>query len=182
MKYSKVACAFTVCCLWLNSCNKHLALQGWWRRWLWAVPGQRESQVHSSPSRDPCKGRSVSFFFFCLPNCVSRSHHFGRDCCKCDLFFNPTIEVVTFRLRGWCMLGVFLLTAFTCLGHECQNLLSPCNGIHVCTDWTSVHALIWKSFGGMEPETMLTPQKKSPLPEAQRRFELATLHHARQGA
>ena len=21
---------------------------------------------------------------------------------------NPTIEVVTFRLRGWCMLGVFL--------------------------------------------------------------------------
>ena len=26
-------------------------------------------------------------------------------------FFNPTIEVVTFRLRGWCMLGVFLFQA-----------------------------------------------------------------------
>ena len=35
-----------------------------------------------------------------------------RDICVCDrflfvcLFFNPTIEVVTFRLWGWCMLGV----------------------------------------------------------------------------
>ena len=35
------------------------------------------------------------------------------------LFFNPTIKVVKFRLRGWCMLGVFLLPAFTRLGHEC---------------------------------------------------------------
>ena len=32
------------------------------------------------------------------------------------------------------MLGVFLLLAFTCLGHECQDLLSPCDGMHVCTD------------------------------------------------
>ena len=32
-------------------------------------------------------------------------------------FKNPTIEVVTFSLRGWCMLGVFLLPAFTRLGH-----------------------------------------------------------------
>ena len=49
-------------------------------------------------------------------------------------FFNPTIEVVTFRLRGWCMLGVYLLPAFTRLGHECQDLLSPCDGMHVCTN------------------------------------------------
>ena len=28
-------------------------------------------------------------------------------------FFNPTIKVVTFRFRGWCVLGVFLLPAFT---------------------------------------------------------------------
>ena len=40
-------------------------------------------------------------------------------------FFNPTIEVVTFHFRGWCMLDVFLLPAFTRLGHECHNLLSP---------------------------------------------------------
>ena len=49
------------------------------------------------------------------------------------LFFNPAIEVVKIRLRGWCILGVFLLPAFTRLGHEvsgsfealCQDLLSP---------------------------------------------------------
>ena len=48
--------------------------------------------------------------------------------------FNPTIKVVTFHLRGWCMLGVFLLPAFTRLGHECQDLLSLCDEMHVCTD------------------------------------------------
>ena len=53
--------------------------------------------------------------------------------------FNPTIEVVTFRLRGWCMLYVFLLPTVThlnnsCLGHEYQDLLSPCGGMHVSAD------------------------------------------------
>ena len=48
--------------------------------------------------------------------------------------FNPSIEVVPFRLCGWCMLGVFLLPAFTCLGHDCQDLFSPCDGMHVCLD------------------------------------------------
>ena len=49
-------------------------------------------------------------------------------------FFNPTIRVVTFRLRGWCVLGVFLLPAFARLGHERQDLLSPRDEMHVCTD------------------------------------------------
>ena len=49
-------------------------------------------------------------------------------------FFNPTIEVVTFRLRGSYVLGVFLLPAFTHLGYERQDLLSPCDGMHMCTD------------------------------------------------
>ena len=48
--------------------------------------------------------------------------------------FNPTIEVVTFHLCGWCKLGVFLLPALTRLGHECQDLLSLYDGMHVCTD------------------------------------------------
>ena len=43
-------------------------------------------------------------------------------------------QVVTFHLHGWYMLGVFLLLAFTHLGHECQDLLSLCDGMHVCTD------------------------------------------------
>ena len=54
-----------------------------------------------------------------------------RDFCLCDRFFNPTIKVVTFRLRGWCVLGVFLLPAFTRQGHEHQDLLSPCDEMHV---------------------------------------------------
>ena len=31
-------------------------------------------------------------------------------------------EVVAFCLHGWCILGVFLSPAFTCLGHECRDL------------------------------------------------------------
>ena len=46
-------------------------------------------------------------------------------------FFNPTIMVVTFRLRGWCMLGVFLSQAFTRLRYDCQDLLSPRDGMHI---------------------------------------------------
>ena len=49
-------------------------------------------------------------------------------------FLNLTVEVVTFSLRKWCILCVFLLHAFTCLGHECQDLLNMCDGMHVCTD------------------------------------------------
>ena len=43
--------------------------------------------------------------------------------CLFGFFFYSTIELVTFRLRGWCMLGMFLLPAFTHLGHEYQDLL-----------------------------------------------------------
>ena len=49
-------------------------------------------------------------------------------------FAYVTVEVVTFHLCGWYVLGVFLLPAFTRLGHECQDLLSPCDEKHVCTD------------------------------------------------
>ena len=86
--------------------------------------------------------------------------------CVCDrlglFFFNPTIKVVTFRLRRWCTLGVFLLPAFTRPGHECQDLLSPCNGMHMCTDGISVYTRIRKNLGGTESETMLTPREKIP--------------------
>ena len=49
-------------------------------------------------------------------------------------FSNPTIDVVTFRLHGSCMLGVFLVPAFIRLGHECQDFFSPYGGMHVYTD------------------------------------------------
>ena len=46
------------------------------------------------------------------------------------------------------MLGVFFLPAFTGLGHECQDLLSQCHGMHLCTDWTSVYTLGKRCFFG----------------------------------
>ena len=73
-------------------------------------------------------------FFFCVPSYISGVHHFWVRFLRMWPFFNPTIKVVTFRLRGWCVLGVFLLPAFTRLGHERQDLLSPCDEMHVCTD------------------------------------------------
>ena len=48
--------------------------------------------------------------------------------------FYATTEVVTFHLHGWYMLGVFLLLAFIRLGHDHQDLLSPCDGLHACID------------------------------------------------
>ena len=53
-----------------------------------------------------------------------------------------------------------------------SGFFNPCEGMHVCTDLTSVYTLIRKSFVGTESEAMLTPRgKKSPLPEAQRMVE-----------
>ena len=70
---------------------------------------------------------------------------------------NPTIRVVTFCLRGWCRLGVFLLPAFTRLGHERQDLLSSCDEMHVCTDYT----LIRKSFEGYGVRTHVNLREKN---------------------
>ena len=60
------------------------------------------------------------FFFFAFPSYISGVHHSGWEFCVCDRFFNPTIQVVTFRLRGWCVLGVFFVA-----------------GIHPSRTWTS---------------------------------------------
>ena len=84
----------------------------------------QSSSLYNQPSRT-----SSAF-----PSYISGVHHFWWDFCVYDRFFNPTIKVVTFHLRGWCVLGVFLLPAFTRLGHKRQDLLSPCDEMHVCTD------------------------------------------------
>ena len=77
----------------------------------------------------------VWFFFLCVPQlCLWSSPFLGEIFAYVTVFSNPTIKVVTFRLRGWCVLGVFLLLAFTRLGHERQDLLSPCDEMYVCTD------------------------------------------------
>ena len=94
-------------------------------------------------------------------------------------FCDPTVEVVTFRLHGWCMLMCFFA------------------GIHLSRTWMSrsFESMWWKAcvhilnlglqshpkeFWGMESEPMWTPREKSPLPETQRRVNLATLHHTGQ--
>ena len=56
-----------------------------------------------------------------------------------EIFAYLIMEVVTFCLRGCCMLGVFLLLAFTCLGNECQDLLGLCNGRRVHRRDLSLH-------------------------------------------
>ena len=117
------------------------------------IPNELNSDKFPPMPREHWSASSSSSFFFSFPSYISGVHHFGWDFCVCDrvyffffFFLNPTIEVVTFRLRGWCMLGVLLLPAFTRLGHECQDLLSPCDGMHVCTHYTSVYIFIRKSF------------------------------------
>ena len=65
------------------------------------------------------------FFFFCVSYRL-----------LVVVAFTPTVEVVSFRLRGQCALGMSLLLTFTCLGHECQGILSPCDRTQACTDRT----------------------------------------------
>ena len=58
----------------------------------------------------------LSFFCFAFPSYISGVHHFWVRFLCMRPFFNPTIKVVTH------------------LGHERQDLLSPCDEMHVCTD------------------------------------------------
>ena len=90
------------------------------------------------------------------------------------------------------MLGVFLLAAFTRLGHKCQDLWSPCDEMHVCTDLTSVYTLIRKRFfflggggGWGEVGVRTHVNSKGKIPSTgnnspQRKFEPTTLHPAGQ--
>ena len=77
-------------------------------------------------------------------------------------FFYPSNEAVTFRLHGWCMLGVFLLLAFTHLGHECTGSFESVRW-NVC-----VHRLdlgIYsqpKEFGGKGVRTHVNSKGKIP--------------------
>ena len=93
---------------------------------------------------------SSFLFFLCIPSYISGVHHsfsFGFPAISLGFTILGEFlrmwplkkhflmqEVLTFGLRGWCMLHVFLLLAFTCLGHECQYRLGPYDGVCVCTD------------------------------------------------
>ena len=139
---------------------------------MWAYTGASHSKaIHH------CLDSGFLFFVFCFcfVFCVPQLYLWGSSLFGeifayvtfFFFFFNPTIEGVTFRLRGWCVLGVFLLQAFTRLGHERQDLLSPCDEMHVMCAQTRPRFRLSSErvFGGIEFEPMLTPREKSPLPE-----------------
>ena len=70
------------------------------------------------------------------------------------------------------------------LRHEYQDLLSPWDGLHVCTDQTSVYTLIRKNFREWS-QNPCKLQEKNPLfrkNSPQRRIEPMTLHQAGQRA
>ena len=102
------------------------------------------------------------FFFFCVPQLYLWGSLFLGEIFAYAFFFNPTIKVVTFCLRGWCVLGVFLLPAFTRVEHEHQSM--QWNACAHRLD-LSLYSHLKEFFGGMEFEPMLTPREKSPLPE-----------------
>ena len=94
---------------------------------------------------------------------------------------NPTIEVVTFRLCGGCVLGVFWLPAFTRLRHECQGRLNLCDGMHVHRQDLGLYSHP-KEVLGNGVRTHVTPREISAVLEAQRRIKPAPPHHAGQRA
>ena len=119
---------------WLRSCAVAWSPaldRCWWERWrgrrVWGLC------CVSSPTWSPWSGEWCVLFFLLLRSqlCLWGSLFLVRFL-HMWLFFNPTMEVAAFRLHGWWC--VFLLPAFSQLRHECQDLLSPCDGMHVCTD------------------------------------------------
>ena len=55
---------------------------------------------------------------------TSKEYNFFGEIFAHVIVFRPAIQVLILPLRGWCMQGVFLLLAFTHLGHECQDFNS----------------------------------------------------------
>ena len=124
------------------------------------------------------------FFFFCVPQLYLWGSPFWVRFLRMWPSFNPTIEVVTFRLRGWCMLGVFLLPAFIRPGSECQDLLSPCDGMHVCRLDLGLYSHP-KEFWANGVTTHVNSKGKFPSTgknSPQRRIEPAALYQAGQRA
>ena len=105
------------------------------------------------------------WFFFRSPAISLGFTTLGWDFCECDPFFNPTIKVVTFRLCGWCVLGVFLLPAFTRQDMNVRIFWARAMKCMCAQTWPWFILSSERVFGGMEFEPMLTPREKSLLPE-----------------
>ena len=90
-------------------------------------------------------------------------------------FFFFVFSIQPFIPSSWMgMLSVFLLPAFIRLGHECQDLVSPCDEMHVCTHKTSVYTHIRKSWGGGGERVESDPIKPMTLHQAGQRAQHTT--------
>ena len=128
----------------------------------------------------------MGFSFFCVP----QLHLWGSF--LDEIFVYVTVFLIqplryshSIFVDGACW--VFLLLAFTCLGHECQDLLSPCDGMHVCTDSETRPWFILsfeRVWGGMKLELTLTPREKIACTgkKSQRRLKPMMLHQSGQRA
>ena len=98
-----------------------------------------------------------------FPSYISELHHLGWDFCICDRFFIQPLRQSHSVFAGGAS-WVFLLSAFTHLKHQCQDLLSRAmermfaHSRPRCT-LSSVRVL------GEWNQPMLTPREISPLPE-----------------
>ena len=92
-------------------------------------------------------GKHIIFcFFFCVLQLYPWGSLLGEIlayvtvcCCCCSLFLFVCFFYSNYwdsHIRSSWMVhaGYVLLPIFTRLGHECQDLLSLCDGMHVCTD------------------------------------------------
>ena len=88
----------------------------WSNQWGSHIPfSWIENEKHVAPWRQiRAKSETITVLF--LPKPVCRHTIVGI-----------LQDVATFRLRGWCMLGVFLSPAFSCLGHECHTICPKVN-------------------------------------------------------
>ena len=97
-------------------------------------------------------------FFFCIPQLYVWGSQFWERFLHMWPFSNPTIEVVTFHLRGWCIMGVFVAG----IDHSRTWMSGSLESMR----WNAcVHRLDLglyshpKEFWGMESEPMLTPRE-----------------------
>ena len=76
-------------------------------RWSWQDSvitwNSNEGGTHDTTSMHLSQFFLLFFFVLRSPAISLGFTTFGWDFCVCDRFFNPTIKVVTFRLRGWCV-------------------------------------------------------------------------------
>ena len=118
----------------------------------------------------------LSHFFFCVPHLSSLWGTIVREIFAYVTVSYPTMEVVAFWLRGWCMLGVFLLLASTHLDVTVRIIwICVIECMHAQTrPW-----LILSSERVFESgvKTMLTPRKNPLNLMALVTTEPVMLHH-----